>query len=93
MRKKPPRSFLNFERAEKDWLDYLVALIAGDESGSNMSSGRSLRLGFLTPAAARGASLFKMMDVSRQYVEAALAARCLPFGKVNSCGGCIECAN
>jgi site-specific recombinase XerD len=56
-------------------------------------SGHSLRSGFLTSAAARGASLFKMMDVSRQCVEAALAARCLPFGKVNSCGGCIECAN
>jgi site-specific recombinase XerD len=28
-------------------------------------SGHSLRAGFLTSAAARGASLFKMMDVSR----------------------------
>jgi site-specific recombinase XerD len=28
-------------------------------------SGHSLRSGFLTSAAARGASLFKMMDVSR----------------------------
>jgi hypothetical protein len=30
-----------------------------------MFSGHSLRSGFLTSAAARGASLFKMMDVSR----------------------------
>jgi hypothetical protein len=29
-------------------------------------SGHSLRSGFLTSAAARGASIFKMMDVSRQ---------------------------
>jgi site-specific recombinase XerD len=32
---------------------------------SHAFSGHSLRSGFLTSAAARGASLFKMMDVSR----------------------------
>ena len=32
---------------------------------ANEFSGHSLRSGFLTSAAARGASIFKMMDVSR----------------------------
>ena len=32
---------------------------------ANLFSGHSLRSGFLTSAAARGASIFKMMDVSR----------------------------
>jgi hypothetical protein len=32
---------------------------------ADVFSGHSLRSGFLTSAAARGASLFKMMDVSR----------------------------
>ena len=32
---------------------------------ANLFSGHSLRSGFLTSAAAKGASIFKMMDVSR----------------------------
>ena len=32
-------------------------------------AGHSLRAGFLTSAAARGASIFKMMDVSRHQLE------------------------
>jgi len=34
--------------------------------GLSSFSGHSLRSGFLTSAAARGASIFKMMDVSRR---------------------------
>ena len=32
---------------------------------ANLFSGHSLRSGFLTSAAAKGASIFKLMDVSR----------------------------
>jgi hypothetical protein len=39
-------------------------------------SGHSLRSGFLTSAAARGASIFKMMDVSRPRVWTPCAATC-----------------
>jgi hypothetical protein len=47
-----------------------VALIVKDYAARlgldpSAFSGQSLRSGFLTSAAARGASLFKMMDVSR----------------------------
>jgi hypothetical protein len=45
---------------------------------ADVFSGHSLRSGFLTSAAARGASLFKMMDVSRHKSgrAARLRARC-----------------
>jgi site-specific recombinase XerD len=56
--------------AEKRLTDRSVANIVkayAERAGFDASafSGHSLRSGFLTSAAAKGASIFKMMDVSR----------------------------
>jgi hypothetical protein len=67
----------------------IVAYASRAGFDASVSSGHSLRAGFLTSAAGKGASIFKMMDFSR---HKSVEAMCLTpsYSRIMRARGCCE---